>query len=200
MESDSFASHHPHTLGDYFSRAIVLVVFRLARMIFRDRYAQHALVLEAVLASMLTAIAAHAQYAALRNFRADREHIEELLGEASTEHLHVLVLKRVTTVEWYGKAAIWKMQFIYIPLFRLIYCLAPSFAHRLVAYTEERLAGIYADWLLHLLGGALENMPAPVVAIKYWELPEEATLIELLNVLIADTAKHRDRNHRIADK
>jgi ubiquinol oxidase len=92
------------------------------------------------------------------------------------------------------------MQFIYVPFFRLLYTFSPSAAHRLIAYSEERLAGIYADWLLELLCGAAANAPAPAVAIQYWELDEEATLVELVNVLIADTAKNRDRNHIIADE
>ncbi|HXK37903.1 MAG TPA: alternative oxidase [Candidatus Paceibacterota bacterium] len=200
MESDSFAQHHPHTLGDYLSRGLVLFVYRTAKVVFHSSYAEHALVLEATLSSMLTSAATHLQYTALRNLRADRARIEDLLGEASSEHLHLLVLKRVQTLSWLGRTAIWKMQFIYVPLFRLLYIISPSAAHRLIAYSEERLAGIYADWLLELLCGASENAPAPLVAIQYWELGEEATLVELVNVLIADTAKNRDRNHAIADQ
>lgn len=199
MESDSFAQHHPHTLGDYISRALVLFVYRLAKVVFRSSYAEHALVLEAVLASLQTSGAAHLQYAALRNLRVNRELIEDLLGEASNEHLHLLVLRRVTTLSWYGKAAIWKMQFIYTPLYRLLFICSPSIALRTVAYAQERLAGIYADWLLSLMCGASANTDAPQIAIQYWNLGDDATLIELANMLIADTAKNRDRNHQIAD-
>lgn len=200
MESDSFAQHHPHTLGDYMSRALVLFVYRLAKLIFGTSYAEHALVLEAVLASMQTSAAAHLQYAALRNLHVNREEIEDLLGEASSEHFHLLVLRRIAKLSWYGKAAIWKMQFIYVPLFRILLTLSPSIAYRTVAYTEERLAGIYADWLLALMCGAATNMPAPQIAIQYWSLGEDATYIEVANMLLADTAKNRDRNHHIADK
>lgn len=174
-------------------------MYRFAKMIFGASFAEHALVLEGALASMQTSGAAHMQYAALRHLRADRQRIEDLLSEASNEHLHLLVLKRVTRLSWYGKVALWKTQFIYIPFFRLLYIASPSAAHRLIAYSEERLAGIYADWLLELLCGAATNAPAPAVAIQYWELGEDATLIELVNVLIADTAKNRDRNHQLAD-
>lgn len=200
MESDSFAQHHPHTLGDYISRALVLFIYRSAKLIFGSQYAEHALVLEATLSAMQTSAATHLQYAALRNLRADRARIEDLLGEASSEHFHLLVLKRIAPLSWYGRAAIWKMQFIYVPIFRSLYTLSPSAAHRLIAYSEERLAGIYADWLLELLCGAASNGPVPAVAIQYWEFGDEATLVELVNVLIADTAKNRDRNHAIADQ
>jgi ubiquinol oxidase len=149
---------------------------------------------------MQTSAATHLQYVALRNLRADRARIEDLLGEASSEHFHLLVLKRITALSWYGRAAIWKMQLIYVPIFRLLYMLSPSAAHRLIAYSEERLAGIYADWLLALLCGAAMNAPAPAMAIQYWELTEESTRIELVNMLIAETAKNRDRNHAIADE
>ncbi len=199
MESDSYTQHHPHTLGDYLSRGLVLFVYRLARIIFRSSFAEHTLVLEATLSSMQTSAAAHVHYAAIRNVRADRERIEELLGEASVEHLHVLVLKRITELSWYGRLAIWKMQFIYVPIYRLLYMLSPSAAHRLIAYSEERLAGIYADWLLALMCGAAENKDAPSLAIQYWELEDDASLIDVVNMFIADTAKHRDHNHLIAD-
>jgi ubiquinol oxidase len=199
MESDSYTQHHPHTLGDYLSRGLVLFTYRLAKIIFRSSFAEHALVLEATLSSMQTSAAAHVHYAAIRNVRGDREHIEELLGEASVAHLHVLVLKRIAKLSWYGRLAIWKMQFIYVPIYRLLYMVSPLAAHRLIAYSEERLAGMYADWLLALMGGAVEDKEAPSHAIQYWDLPLDATLIAVVNMLIADTAKHRDRNHAIAD-
>jgi ubiquinol oxidase len=199
MESDSFTQHHPHTLGDYFSRSIVLFVYRFAKIVFGSSYIEHALVLESALVSMQTSAAAHVQYAAIRHLRADRELIEELLGEASGGHLHVLVLKRFTVVSWYAKAGIWKIQFSYVPFFRLLYVLSPRTAHRLVAYAHERLAGIYADLLLGLISGSIENKTAPPIATQYWNLPEGASLIELVNQLIADTAKNRDYNHLLAD-
>jgi ubiquinol oxidase len=38
------------------------------------------------------------------------------------------------------------------------------------------------------------------MAIRYWNLPEDARLREVVEAVRADEAKHRDVNHGFADK
>ncbi|KAL0334473.1 UNVERIFIED_CONTAM: Ubiquinol oxidase, mitochondrial [Sesamum angustifolium] len=47
--------------------------------------------------------------------------------------------------------------------------------------------------------GAIENVPAPAIAIDYWRLPKDATLKDVITVIRADEAHHRDVNHFASD-
>jgi ubiquinol oxidase len=47
--------------------------------------------------------------------------------------------------------------------------------------------------------GRLENVPAPEIAIEYWQLPPDATLRDVIIAVRDDEAEHRDVNHRFAD-
>jgi ubiquinol oxidase len=38
-------------------------------------------------------------------------------------------------------------------------------------------------------------MPAPAIAIGYWRLPKDSTLRDVVMVVRADEAHHRDVNH-----
>jgi ubiquinol oxidase len=42
-------------------------------------------------------------------------------------------------------------------------------------------------------------VPAPDIAIKYWKLPADATLRDVILVVRADEAHHRDVNHMFSD-
>jgi ubiquinol oxidase len=55
----------------------------------------------------------------------------------------------------------------------------------------------------HLAGendGTYANVPAPKVALDYWKLPADARLRDVILVVRADEADHRDLNHRFADE
>ena len=43
--------------------------------------------------------------------------------------------------------------------------------------------------------GRHENIPAPQIAIDYWQLPASATLRDVIIAVRADEAEHRDVNH-----
>jgi len=48
--------------------------------------------------------------------------------------------------------------------------------------------------------GSYENVPAPRIAIDYWNLAPDARLREVIIAVRADEAHHRDVNHAFADK
>ena len=47
--------------------------------------------------------------------------------------------------------------------------------------------------------GKIKNIPAPEIAINYWNLPLNATLKDVVKVIRDDEAGHRDVNHSFAD-
>jgi ubiquinol oxidase len=57
----------------------------------------------------------------------------------------------------------------------------------------------YTQYLAEIDEGRIENVPAPEIARNYWKLPPSATLRDVVIVVRADEAGHRDRNHGFAD-
>ena len=71
---------------------------------------------------------------------------------------------------------------------------------RFVGYLEEQAVHTYTHILELLDSGHLpmwSNLPAPEVAIKYWELPEAAMMRDVLLAIRADEAHHRIVNHTL---
>lgn len=81
----------------------------------------------------------------------------------------------------------------------LFYFLFPKTAHRFVGYLEEEAIRSYDAFELEIKRGKIENVPAPQIAIEYWQLPANARLIDVVRAVRADEAAHRDTNHGMAD-
>jgi hypothetical protein len=73
--------------------------------------------------------------------------------------------------------------------------ISPKFAHRVVGYLEEEAIHSYTEYLKDIEAGKIENVPAPSIAIDYWRLPHDATLKDVVTMVRADEAHHRDVNH-----
>lgn len=68
----------------------------------------------------------------------------------------------------------------------------------MVVYLEEEAVVGYTDFLAQVAAGAVENGPAPRVAIDYWKPHKDAQLQEAIIAVRADEAKHRHVNHSFA--
>jgi ubiquinol oxidase len=84
--------------------------------------------------------------------------------------------------------------------FFLLYLVSPETAHRIVGYLEEEAVFSYTEYLAGVDDGTYANVPAPRVALDYWKLPPDARLRDVILVVRADEAAHRDLNHRFADE
>jgi ubiquinol oxidase len=73
-------------------------------------------------------------------------------------------------------------------------------AHRIVGYLEEEAVVSYTQYLEEIDAGRVENVPAPQLAKDYWNLPDDARLREVVIVIRADEAEHRDTNHHFANQ
>lgn len=87
------------------------------------------------------------------------------------------------------------MQGVFFNAYFLGYLISPKFAHRMTGYLEEEAIHSYTEFLKDLEDGKMENVPAPAIAIDYWRLPANATLKDVVTVVRADEAHHRDVNH-----
>ncbi len=101
---------------------------------------------------------------------------------------------------WFERLLILLAQGLFFSGFLLLYILSAKTAHRLVGYFEEEAVYSYSCYLQEVDHGAIDNIAAPQVAIDYWQLPADARLREVLIVVRADEAGHRDVNHDFANQ
>lgn len=93
-------------------------------------------------------------------------------------------------------------QGIFANFFFLMYCVSPKLCHAAVGYLEEEAVKTYSRAIEDLDSGKLpgwENKPAPAIAIKYWQLSEDAVMRDVLMAVRADEACHRHVNHTLSD-
>ena len=57
----------------------------------------------------------------------------------------------------------------------------------------------YSLYLAEIDEGRSPNVAAPPMALQYWNMPANATLRDLVLVVRADEAHHRDINHGFAN-
>jgi ubiquinol oxidase len=69
-----------------------------------------------------------------------------------------------------------------------------------VGYFEEEAVISYTHYLKEIDEGRSANVPAPAIARRYWGLPAGATLRQVVEVVRADEAHHRDVNHDFANE
>jgi ubiquinol oxidase len=200
LPAGALSSHHPP--GDVSDR-VALALTRLLRFLadtfFRKRYGHRAVVLETVAAvpGMVGGMLNHLK--SLRRFEDDRGWIHTLLDEAENERMHLMTFIAVAQPNGFERALIILAQGVFFNAFFLLYLLSPRTAHRLVGYFEEEAVVSYTAYLNEIEAGRLPNPPAPQVAIDYWKLPADARLRDVIIVVRADEAGHRDVNHAYAE-
>ncbi len=84
--------------------------------------------------------------------------------------------------------------------FFLLYLVSPKTAHRVVGYFEEEAVRSYTAYLAEIDAGRHENVPAPKIALDYWEMAPDARLRDVVLVIREDEAGHRDVNHDFANQ
>ncbi len=189
----------PRDISDRAAYALVKFFRVFADLFFQKRYGHRAVVLETVAAvpGMVGGLLQHLK--ALRHIRDDEGWIKELLDEAENERMHLMTfveISRPTTVE---RILIMITQAIFYNFYFFMYLLFPKTAHRFVGYLEEEAVSSYTHYLEEIDAGRLENTEAPATAINYWQLPQNARLRDVVLVVRADEARHRDTNHAFAN-
>jgi len=189
----------PKTVSDKIAFRFVRVLRFFADTFFAKRYGHRAVVLETVAAvpGMVGGLLQHLR--ALRRMKDDEGWIRTLLDEAENERMHLMTFIEIAQPNWFERALIMIVQFFFYNAFFFLYLLAPRTAHRVVGYFEEEAVISYTQYLEEVDAGRHENVPAPQIAIDYWGLPEDAKLRDVIIVVRADEAGHRDVNHAFAD-
>jgi ubiquinol oxidase len=197
---DLTAHHVPASFGDRVALKTVKFMRLFADAFFSHRYGHRAVVLETVAAvpGMVGGLLQHLK--ALRHIRDDQGWIKELLEEADNERMHLMTFIQVAKPSRLERWIIMLGQAIFYNAYFWLYLFTPRIAHRIVGYLEEEAVISYTQYLAQIDSGMVENIPAPQIAIDYWNLPQSARLREVVIAVRADEAGHRDRNHQMADE
>ncbi|RRT49974.1 hypothetical protein B296_00041521 [Ensete ventricosum] len=196
---DLHKHHVPTTWGDNCARWLVKSLRVPTDIFFQRMYGCRAMMLETVAAvpGMVGGMLLHLR--SLRHFEHSGGWIRALLEEAENERMHLMTFMEVSQPRWYERALVFAVQGVFFNAYFAAYLLSPKLAHRMVGYLEEEAIHSYTEFLKDLEAGKIENVPAPVIAIDYWRLPADATLKDVVTVVRADEAHHRDVNHFASD-
>ncbi|KAL5550800.1 hypothetical protein UlMin_000977 [Ulmus minor] len=191
--------HAPTTFMDKLAYWTVKAMRWPTDLFFQRRYGCRAMMLETVAAvpGMVGGALLHCR--SLRRFEHSGGWIKILLEEAENERMHLMTFMEVAKPKWYERALVFTVQGVFFNAYFLGYVISPKFAHRMVGYLEEEAIHSYTEFLKELDKGNIDNVPAPAIAIDYWQLPADATLRDVVLVVRADEAHHRDVNHFASD-
>jgi len=192
--------HAPRGFSDRFALGVTRLLRFGADTFFAKRYGHRAIVLETVAAvpGMVGATVTHLQ--CLRRMVDDDGWIRTLMEEAENERMHLMTFVAMARPTAFERLVILLAQWIFYVGFFLLYLVSKRTAHRLVGYFEEEAVLSYTLYLAEIDAGRSANVAAPEVAKQYWELAADATLRDVVLVVRADEAHHRDVNHGLASQ
>jgi ubiquinol oxidase len=193
------AHHMPNSLSDRFAMILCKILRWIADSFFQKRYGHRAVILETVAAvpGMVGGMLIHLR--CLRKQCNDNGWIKTLLDEAENERMHLMTFIEIAKPNWFERFLILITQIIFFNAFFLLYLISSKTAHRLVGYFEEEAIVSYTLYLEDIDNGSISNVPAPKIAIEYWNLPNNATLRDVIIVVRNDEEGHRDVNHNFAN-
>jgi len=199
VEADLRSHHVVSSVSDRFALGLVKLLRFMADNFFAKRYVLRALVLETVAAvpGMVGGLLQHLR--SLRLIRDDRGWIHILLDEAENERMHLMTFIEIAHPSKFERLVVMVTQAVFYNAYFFLYLFAPATAHRTIGYFEEEAVRSYSLYLDEIDAGRHPNLPAPPLAIRYWNLPPDARLRDVVIAVRADEAKHRDVNHGFAD-
>ncbi|KAI8495580.1 hypothetical protein Bbelb_265520 [Branchiostoma belcheri] len=138
----------------------------------------------------------------LRRLKRDHGWIHTLLEEAENERMHLMTALQLKQPSAVFRGCVIFAQGTFVTLFSAAYLLHPKFCHRFVGYLEEEAVKTYTKCLGDFDSGRLplwSNMEAPPLAKRYWSLPHDAMMRDVILAIRADEAHHRLVNHTLSD-
>ncbi|CAN1252621.1 hypothetical protein LINPERPRIM_LOCUS8095 [Linum perenne] len=198
--SIDLTKHHvPKTFLDKFAYRTVKILRFPTDIFFQRRYGCRAMMLETVAAvpGMVGGMLLHLR--SLRKFQQSGGWIKALIEEAENERMHLMTMVELVQPSWYERLLVLAVQGVFFNVYFALYIASPKLAHRVVGYLEEEAIHSYTEFLKDIKDGKIENVAAPAIAIDYWRLPKDSTLEDVITVIRADEAHHRDVNHFASD-
>ncbi len=199
-KTDLNVHHQPTNTSDKIALAFTKFMRFFADTFFSGRYGHRAVVLETVAAVPGMVAGALVHLKSLRRMESDEGWIRKLLDEAENERMHLMTFIEIAKPSTFERILIVIAQGIFYNCFFLLYLISAKTAHRVVGYFEEEAVFSYTEYLAGVDSGKYENVAAPQLAIDYWHLKSDATLRDVIVVVRADEAGHRDVNHDFANQ
>ena len=198
--TDLSIHHKPVGLSDTVAFGFVKMLRFCADTFFAKRYGHRAVVLETVAAvpGMVGATLNHLK--CLRRMCDDRGWIKTLMDEAENERMHLMTFIEVAKPNLFERFVVVAVQWVFYLFFFGLYLVSAKTAHRVVGYFEEEAVISYTHYLDEIDEGRSANVAAPEIAKRYWGLPDTASLRDVVEVVRADEAHHRDVNHGYANE
>lgn len=168
---------------------------------FAKRYGHRAVVLETVagVPGMVAGMWLH--FKSLRKMKTGwGPDIREMLAEAENERMHLMFFIAIAKPNFFERLLVLVAQIIFMVFYFIIYVLSYRLAHKMIAYFEEEAVRSYTDYLFLVESGQVDNVPAPQLAIDYYNMKKTARLSDLIKCVRADEEHHSKVNHRYADK
>ena len=192
--------HLPNGFSDQFALGFTKVLRWGADTFFAKRYGHRAIVLETVAAvpGMVGATIQHLN--SLRRMKDDDGWIRTLMEEAENERMHLMTFIEIAQPTLFERMVVMAAQWVFYVGFFLLYLISAKTAHRMVGYFEEEAVISYTLYLQEIDEGRSPNVPAPAIAKHYWKMPADATLRDVILIVRADEAHHRDINHGFSSK
>jgi len=197
---DLSVHHKADGISDRVALGFTKVLRWTADTFFAERYGHRAVVLETVAAvpGMVGATINH--LTCLRRMCDDQGWIKTLMDEAENERMHLMTFIEISKPTLFERAVIIGVQWVFYVCFFGLYLVSAKTAHRVVGYFEEEAVISYTHYLAEIDEGRSPNVAAPEIALRYWGLPEGSTLRDVILVVRADEAHHRDVNHGFANE
>lgn len=187
-------------VGDALAYGLVKMLRFFADSFFRKRYVHRAVVLETVAAvpGMVAGMFRHLR--CLRLMRDDSGCMSRLLHEAENGRMHLMIWMQLSKPSLFERFVVTMVQGTFFNFYALFDLISPRTAHRMVGYLEEEAIVSYTAFLEETDAGRIDNLPAPQVAISYYNLANDARLRDVVLAVRADEAAHRDANHHFSDR
>ncbi|KAE9404009.1 mitochondrial alternative oxidase [Gymnopus androsaceus JB14] len=149
---------------------------------------------------MVAATLRHLQ--SMRLMRRDNGWIHTCLEEAENERMHLMTFLTLSKPSIFFRAIILGAQGVFYNLFFFSYLISPRTCHRFVGHLEEEAVLTYTKCIKEIEAGRVpewSDKPAPQIAIDYWRLDPNASLLDVIYAVRSDETTHRFVNHSLAN-
>ena len=186
-------------LSNAFAKGQTMFFRFFADTFFAKRYGHRAVVLETIagVPGMVAGMWIH-----LKSLRKARTgygpQIRELLAEAENERMHLMFFIKIAKPNVFERLLILTAQIIFWHYYLVLYVFFPKTAHRMIHYFEEEAVRSYTSYLEMIESGDIDNIPAPEMAISYYNLNSDARLSDMIVKVREDEKHHAEVNHRMS--
>ena len=171
---------------------------RATDIYFQDNYLRRAIMLETVASvpGMVAGVNLH-----LRSLRKlePNQWIKQVWDEMDNQRMQLMCLMEIYKPSKFHRILMMLTQGVFFTWYMGLYLMSPRMAHRFMGYYGEESVITYTKFLKAIDAGKINNVPATELAKQYWQLPDDATLRDLIFVIRCDETDHRTINHFIAD-